>query len=242
MAGPDKKKSEAGGRPAWTYNRPSAGLSKGSKQGFAITAIVALILFVIVFVMGVPPGSPRATFADFLLAAGLSALGVWGVGGMIEISGSIRDLSIKAGGGIAILVLVMFVYRPFYGTAVDTSFDEDFEVSEFGSIGVLLSAYEGQFFRDESGAIQLVIPENDRDRIMRFKAEPVGQVGRYTANWDLLRQRNPRLEILAKISARQTCLSFVEEADGRVVARLDGELKENEIPGEDGTVLTCARN
>lgn len=175
-----------------------------------------------------------------MLAVGLSALGVWGVGGMIEFSGTIEDLAVKASGGIAIVVLVMFVFRPFYDTAVDTSFDEEFEIGEYGTVGALLSIYEQQFYQDEEHAIQIVIPNEIRERIMRFKAEPAGQTARYRARWDLLRQRNPRLEILAKISARQSCVSFVEETGDRVVVRLEGELTEHEVPGKDTRILTCA--
>ena len=235
----DREKDDSAGGAAWTYNRPKAGLSRGSKEGFVITAIVAIVLFVIVFVVGVPPSSPRSIFADFVLAVGLSALGVWGVGGMIEVSGKIRDLTLKAGGGIAIIALVMFVFRPFHSADVDTSFDEVFEVGPHGSVGVLLATYNNQYFNNEKHAIHVVIPEDTRDRVMNFKAEPFGQKARYRASWDILRQRNPRLEILSAISERQSCLSFREESDTSVVAVLDGELINHEVPGEGGTIYTC---
>jgi len=225
---------------AWTYNRPSAGLSRGSKQGFSIFAATAVVLFVVVFVMGVPPESPRAIFSDFILAAGLSALGVWGVGGMIEISGTIRDLTVKAGGGIAIIVMVMFVFRPFNSAAVDTSYDEFYEIGPYGSIGALLSTYNAQFYSDDKNAIQILIPEEDKERIMNFRAEPIGVEASYTANWDILRQRNPRLEILSKIAGRQDCVSFEEKADSRVVVELHGTLVEHSVPDEDRKLYTCA--
>lgn len=133
----------------------------------------------------------------------------------------------------------MFVFQPFYSSNVDTSYDEVFEVGPQGSIGALLETYNGQFFNDSEDAIEVVISEDIRDQVMNFKAEPFGQSARYRASWDILRQRNPRLEILSKIANRQSCLSFNEKSRTRVLASLKGELTVHDVPGEDRKIYTC---
>ena len=221
-----------------TYHPPKDGLSAGSKWGFIITLIAILVLFYLVFITGTPPGSGRAIVADFVLAAGLGALGVYGIGGMIEIGGKLFDFSVKAGGGIAIIVLVMFVVRPFHSADINTSYDEEFEVAADGTIGVLLETYNDQFLKSERDAIQVIIPEENKEKILNFKAEQIGKTAIYRANWDLLRRRNPRIALLKIIEERQSCLSFEEISDHQVRAIIDDSLTiRNEV--DDGTIYTC---
>ena len=235
-------------KSAWTYLKPSGGFTKGTLQGIKLCAGLLLLLFLTVFVLGAPPGTAQAVVADVLLGLLLAVAGVWVVGGMIEFDSTVKDVSIKAGGGIAILLLSVFYFSPFYSAAkVQVSHIENYKLNSWATVAIILDEFQMQFRQDERDAINIHIPSNIAQKVLRFRPDPVGNEIVYKDQWSFLCRNpnmrclceNPKLRILKKIESRQKCLSF-EDINGTVHVKLNEELLESRIRPEDGaTIYLC---
>lgn len=236
----DRGEGSRFGRAAWAYIRPRGGFSKGTRQGVWVCAVLLVLLFLVVFVLGGPPQTGHAVFADAVLGLLLAVAGVWVVGGMIELDSKLSDIGVKAGGGIAILLLVTLYVRPIYFASGQAKYAESITLAPWHTIGLILEVYEGQFNRTGANAIHLVIPDNIREKVLSFRAERPDVQAVYKANWGFPR-RNPKLRILDQIEKRQDCLSF-EEKDGKVYAKLtDNKLKTQTHPKGKPTIYLCER-
>lgn len=225
-------------RAAWTYLKPRGGFSKGTRQGVWVCAVLLALLFLTIFVFSAPPGTAQAVFADVVLGLLIAVAGVWVVGGMIELDSTLYDIGIKAGGGIAILLFVTLYFRPIYFSSGQVKYDENHELGKWGTIGIILTHYEKQFSQHERNAIHLQIPDDIREKVLNFRADPTNIEAVYNANWGVLR-RNPKLRILDEIEKRQECLFFEEEDDKVVVKLQDDKLKIQKRPEDGATIYLC---
>ncbi|MDE0342152.1 MAG: hypothetical protein OXK82_03120 [Deltaproteobacteria bacterium] len=206
---------------------------------------MALIVasFLTIFYFGTPPLTAKAVFADVVLGLLLAVAGVWVVGGMFEWKTTLYDVGIKAGGGIAIALLVALYVRPVYfatsfGPGPIPPYAESITLAPWEPIGVILDVYEEQFNRSRANAIHLVIPDDIRKQVWNFRAERPDVKAVYQANWGFPR-RSPKLRVLDQIEERQDCLSF-EEKDGKVYAALvSEELKTVTRPTDKATIYLC---
>ena len=227
---------------AWTYFKPRGGFSKGARQGLLVCAVLLLLLFLSIYVLGAPPGTPKAMFADTLLGLLLAVAGVWVVGGVVELDTTRYDLGIKAGGGIAILLLVTLYIQPISSASGQVKYAESITLSPWDTVGTILSHYKEQSAQMQADAIRIVIPQEIEDEVLNFRATtPPDVSSEYKTNWGFPR-RNPKLRVLDEITERQDCLSFAEQ-NGKFVAVLNGEkLEKKTRPArEEKTVYMCKR-
>ncbi|MDA7428951.1 hypothetical protein PGB28_10835 [Primorskyibacter aestuariivivens] len=234
MAGQDND----GQQPAWTY-LPKGGFSKGAKQAAWICAGLLGVLFVILFVIGAPAGTGQAVFADMLIGLIFAVAGVWVVGGMIEFSSKLYDVGVKAGGGIAILLLVTFYIRPVYGASGTVLYDVNIPLGPDSTIEQVVATFETEFHGQVGDAIQLKIAKDIRYKVLRFRpAPPRVETVMLRASGDLLRRNNPKAAILEQINAQQECLQFVREGDV-FVAKLDETRLEHTTTKDGLDVFYC---
>ena len=229
---------------AWTYIKPRGGFSKGTRWGLAVCAVLVLLLFLSIHFLGAAPGTAQAVLADALLGLLLAVAGVWVVGGIIELHTTLYDVSVKAGGGIAIVLLVAVSVRPIYYASGQVAYAESITINPWGTVGTIISHYNEQFARMQADAIHVAIPSNIENEVLRFRAtHPPDITAEYKANWGFPR-RNPKLRILDAIEERQECLSFHEGENGEVRAALDKdklETKSGSRGGEEQIIIVCKR-
>ncbi len=214
------------------------GFSKGTVQGLVVCAVLLVLLTLFIYVLGVPPGTAKATLADALLGLLIAVAGVWVVGGMIKIKTSLYGIDLKAFGGIAILLVVVLYFRPFYGASGQAEYADSITLDPCDTIGTIISFYEDQFGVQKEDGIQFEISEDIRKKVMNFRAYKPGSKVVYQANWGFPR-RNPVLRILDQIEDRQKCLKFKEEGNKIVVELNDNQLKLEKFSGCDEEIYVC---
>jgi hypothetical protein len=97
---------------AATYHNPVRGMTKGTRQGLYVCSVLLAILLGLTVFRDVSPGTPLARVLDFVLGLCFAIAVTFVVGGIFEIDGKIKDFSLKAGGGAAILFATMFWLQP----------------------------------------------------------------------------------------------------------------------------------
>ncbi|MGP6089313.1 hypothetical protein [Antarctobacter jejuensis] len=200
-------------------NVPKDGMPRGVVHGMIVTAILLAVLFVVLFVMDAAPGTTQAIYADLIMALTLAVAGVWVVGGLVEISSTIWDVTLKATGGVAIILFVAIYVRPIYHANGAARHAESATLPAWGTMEQILSGYEADFHAGKPGAIRISLPEAQREKILNFHPAPPDVPVILTGDWNLLRTVSPKADLLNKVGQRQSCLSF-EERDGVYVAIL----------------------
>ena len=222
----------------WTYLNPQGGFSKGTCQGLLVCAVLLGLLCLLVFAFGAQPSTPKAVVADVVTGLFVAVAGVWVVGGIFVLNSKVCDLSVKASGGVAIILFVAFYLRPMYLASGHVDYMESIEFGKEATMEILLDTYDGQFYRQEANAIHIVLPKPIREKVLNFRPAPLDQVPIYQANWGFPR-RNPKLRILDQIERHQDCLSF-NETHGKVIAHLDmAKLKSSPRTNEDRPIYLC---
>lgn len=215
------------------------GFSKGTCQGLLVCVALLALLILIVYVFEAPPVTNKAILADVVLGLLFAVAVIWVVGGTIEFKTSLYNISIKATGGVAILLTIAFHFSPFYNASGHVEYDEYIDVGPWDTVGIILEHYEGQQLQQADNAIFLDIPPGIRDQVLKFRAVEPGEKAAYKANWWIgVKRKNPKLRILDQIEEQQDCLSFVERND-KIAVKLNTDNLEKRTNPEGEDIFVC---
>ncbi|MCF4165157.1 hypothetical protein L2U69_05840 [Zavarzinia compransoris] len=127
-----------GGDDPIHYLPPRHGFSEGTKKGLRATAWLLGVLVLIVLADHFVTGARLDVVADLVFALIVAVAGVWVVGGMVTIKSEAFDLGLKAGGGMALLLVFTIFVKPFSATDGVVAHDVVFVVDPDGEISSIV--------------------------------------------------------------------------------------------------------
>lgn len=210
---------------------PRYGMSRGTLQGLGVVFALLIVLFVVLNFSVRPDHKSTLRSADLLAAIIVAVTGVWVVGGMFSLGSAIKDVGIKAVGGVAVIFALLYM-EPFSRSEDNVSFDYSTDVPFDGNIGDILQIAQ----REMSN---LAIPSESLDKLLDFNPLTIdGNALQLHANepkaWDV--DRTPAIEkVLREIVFRSSsCLSLAgPDAKGKLTLLLH-ETKVREDRSKNG--------
>ena len=213
-----------------TYHNPVRGMTRGTKQGLAVCAIL-LIALIVLSIINVGQQAWLARTLDILAGVCVAVAATFVVGGTFELEGKWYDFGVKTGGGAALLAATVFWFQPYSTTEPPPKWAVSVDFNGLQSLGDVIEVVE----RERALGVHDIQFQYspDASSVRQFRPIPLGTTRTYNGrNW---------VEIFKKFEQDADCFR-VEPDDGSVL-RLTLQLartKETTRP-PDGAVAGVIR-